>query len=554
LRNHNLNPNLVYHASHHLIFSCPKYRITDVYNQLLLEIKRQNIMQNEQHTVSSASPTPPAPPLILALDVGTSSTRTLLFDATGAAITSVHAQRPYKLTLSSAGEVSVDADALLAVVTQTIDDALAAAGPLAEQIGAIAIDTFWHGLLGVDAQGEPLTPLITWEDTRPYTAARQLRGELDEEAIHARTGARLHASYWPAKLRWLATEQADTFARVAQWLSFGEYLHRKLLGHSVCSLSMASATGMLNAQKQQWDEELMHALHVQPEQLPTLGDASNSITELRAPYAAQWPTLRHVPWFPALGDGATACVGSGCATNDRWSLTIGTSSAMRVVVQPSQVTPPMALWQYLLDAKRAVVGGALSEGGNLLNWLANTLKLPTLPDAEPLVAAVPPDSHGLTLLPFISGERSLGWHADARLTMTGMTTHTTPADLLRAGMESLAYQLGGVYAQLRACLHVSEDNPPKVVASGGALLGSKTLQQIIADTLGTPLYPSHDSEASARGAALMALEALGVLPNITQVAPSLASPTMPNAHNQDVYQQAAARQRALYKALLGESL
>ncbi|HZU01486.1 MAG TPA: FGGY family carbohydrate kinase, partial [Ktedonobacteraceae bacterium] len=180
------------------------------------------------------------PPYILALDVGTSSTRTLLFDATGASVPNVVAQRQYKLTVSDEGEVSVDPDALVEVVDQTIDDALEMAGSRAEQIGAVAIDTFWHSLMGVDAANRPLTPLITWEDTRPHKAAVELRSRLDEEAIHARTGARFHASYWPAKLRWLATQKPETFAKVAQWLSFGEYLYRRFLGRSVCSLSMAS--------------------------------------------------------------------------------------------------------------------------------------------------------------------------------------------------------------------------------------------------------------------------------------------------------------------------
>lgn len=502
-------------------------------------------------TQHAQSTTAPNAPFILSLDVGTSSTRTLLFDANGDSVPSVHAQRPYKLTLSGDGEVSVDADALLEVVIQTIDNALSSAGSLAEQIAGVAIDTFWHGLMGVDGAGKPLTPLITWEDTRPFKASQQLREELDEEAVHARTGARLHASYWPAKLRWLATEQPDVFHNVKEWLSFGEYLHRKLLGHSVCSLSMASATGMLNARNQQWDEELMRVLHVRPEQFPPLGDVKDSIKGLQAAYTSEWPALRQVPWFPAIGDGAAACVGSGCASLENWSMTIGTSSAMRVVVQPQQVTPPMGLWLYLIDAKRAVLGGALSEGGNLLNWLDTTLKLPALADAEPLVTAVQPDGHGLTLLPFISGERSLGWHANARMTIAGVSTHTTPADLLRAGMESLAYQLDGVYMQLREALHVDENTHPRVIASGGALLGSKTVQHIIADTLGTSLYPSRDSEASARGAALLALEALGIIPDVGQVKPSLEEPVQPVQEKQQAYKRAEERQRELYRMLLG---
>jgi len=499
---------------------------------------------------SSANPNPELP-YILALDVGTSSTRTLLFDATGNTVPNVLAQRPYKLTISNEGEVSVDPDALVAVVDQTIDDALEMAGPLAKHIGAVAIDTFWHSLMGVNADNRPLTPLIIWEDTRPYKAAVELREQLDEAAIHARTGARFHASYWPAKLRWLATQAPDTFSRVAQWVSFGEYLYRRFLGRSVCSLSMASGTGMLHTRARAWDTELMKVLDARPEQFPPLGDLHESVQGLTPEYASAWPALHNVPWYPATGDGAAACVGSGCASLENWSLTIGTSSAIRVVLPPEQVIPPMGLWLYLIDAKRAVLGGALSQGGNMLTWLDSVLRLPALADAESLVAALLPDGHGLTILPFIAGERSLGWHADARMTISGIQAHTTPADFLRAGMEALAYQLDAVYEQLCHALQVGRA-APRIIGSGGALLGSMTLEHIVADTLGVPVYPSLDHEASARGAALLALEAMGILPDVAQVPPHLKPPVEPDAEKHTVYRKGAERQQKLYQTLLEE--
>lgn len=490
-------------------------------------------------------------PLILALDVGTSSTRALLFDATGAEISGAKAQETYELTVTGEGEVSVDADKLVDVVAHTIDQALQQAGSRVSSIGAVAADTFWHSLMGVDADGQAITPLITWEDTRPRGAAAELRRQLDENAIHRRTGARLHASYWPAKLRWLATTQPDVFKRAAQWLSFGEYLHRKLLGKSVCSLSMASGTGMLDLKKQDWDRPLMETLGVRDEQLPKLGDLPDSVKNLAPEYERRWPALRDVPWFPAIGDGAAANAGSGCVAESHWALTIGTTSAMRVVVSPDRLEPPPALWLYLLDGKRGLLGGALSEGGNVLAWLSKTLRLPPLEEAEPLVRPLPPDEHDLTILPFISGERSLGWHAEARAVIAGLQMKTSPAEMLRAAMESLAYQLAQVYYQLLAALDARETKP-QLVASGGALLNSPTLQRILADTLDTPLYALLEREASARGVALLALETLGVIPDIAQAKTALGDPVMPDPQNGQVYRNAMRRQQELYGKLLGE--
>ncbi len=241
---------------------------------------------------------------------------------------------------------------------------------------------------------------------------------------------------------------------------------------------------------------------------------------------------------------------SGCASEHHWALTIGTSSAMRVIISPERVVPPAGLWLYLLDAKRAILGGALSEGGNVFAWMEKTLCLPSLKEAEPAIAGMPPDSHGLTILPFISGERSLGWHAEARAVVDGLQSHTSPTDILRAAMEALAYQLALVYQQLILALDVG-DEKPQVIASGGALLSAPTLQHIVADTLGMPIYPSYEHEASARGVALLALEAMGHIHNVGTVPPDLAEPVQPNTQNGLIYQRAAARQMQLYKLLLG---
>ncbi len=489
-------------------------------------------------------------PYILALDIGTSSVRALLFDSSGAAVPNVLAQHSYALNTSSDGEVSVDADMLVDLVAQSIDEVLAAAGPLASQIKAVATDTFWHTLLGVDASGRPLMPLLTWEDTRPASAAAELRTQLDEDAIHKRNGVRIHASYWPAKLRWLSRELSEQFQRTAQWLSFGEYLHRRFLGRSVCSLSMASGTGMLVTRACAWDLHLQEILGVRDEQLPLLGDLHDSITGLKPEFASRWPDLQDIPWFPSVGDGAAANVGSGCATEENWAITIGTSSAIRVIVSPD-VIPTKGLWLYLLDRKRGLLGGALSEGGNIFAWLASTLQLPPLTEAESLVAALPPDGHGLTILPMLSGERSPGWHSDACMTITGINSHTSPIMLLRASLESLAFQLAEVYNQLNTALEKLEI-APTLIGSGGAMLSSKTLQDIVADTLNAPLYPLLEREASARGVALLALEALGIIHDSAHVPVELEAPVLPDETHHAIYENAANRQQKLYHTLLGE--
>jgi gluconokinase len=510
---------------------------------------KQTTYSTFQQQSQEQSPSHPQP-YILALDIGTSSVRALLYDATGNAVPHAHAQQAYAVTTSGEGEVTVDADMLVDLVATTIDEALAAAGPMASHIKAVATDTFWHSFLGVDASGCPLMPLLTWEDTRPRNAAAELRAQLDEDTIHKRTGARIHASYWPAKLRWLSWAQPELFKQAAERLSFGEYLHRRFLGRSVCSLSMASGTGMLETRSRSWDAHLQEFLGVHGEQLPPLGDLHDKITGLKPAFASRWPVLSDIPWFPAIGDGAAANVGSGCANEENWAITIGTSSAIRVVVPPG-IIPSKGLWLYLLDEKRGLLGGALSEGGNIFAWLASTLKLPPLDETESLVATLPPDGHGLTILPFLSGERSPGWHDAARMAITGINSHTSSIDLLHAALESLAYQLSEVCDELTIALE-KQEIAPTLIGSGGAMLSSRNLQSIIADTLNTPLYPSLEREASARGVALLALETLGVIPDVAHASVELGAPILPNEVSHSIYKQAISRQQKLYITLLGE--
>ena len=216
----------------------------------------------------------------------------------------------------------VDPEQIVERVARVVDAVMAQGG----EVTAVATATLWHSLIGLDEHGRPLTPLYSWADSRSAPWAARLRERLDERAVHVRTGARLHSSYWPAKLAWLRDTQPETFARVRTWVSPGEYVQRRLLGGAAASVSMASGTGMLDLRACTWDRELAAELGVE-ETLPPIDDAPRH--GLAGEWAERWPALRDVPWFPAWGDGATSNVGAGCQTKDRAALMIGTSGALR---------------------------------------------------------------------------------------------------------------------------------------------------------------------------------------------------------------------------------
>src|SRR5439155_9397005 len=171
------------------------------------------------------------------------------------------------------GEVSVDPDERVRAAADAIDETLAAAGRRAKEIAAVATSTFWHSLVGVDARGRPTTRVLTWADTRARGAAAALRRELDPIATHARTGCVLHASYVPAKLRWLREHETDAYARAAWWMSLGEYLYLRILGARRAGHGMASATGLYDQRGRRWDRPLLAHLVVGEETLSPIDDA-----------------------------------------------------------------------------------------------------------------------------------------------------------------------------------------------------------------------------------------------------------------------------------------
>jgi gluconokinase len=204
---------------------------------------------------------------------------------------------------------------------------------------------------------------------------------------------------------------------------------------------------------------------------------------------------------------------------------------------------PAGLWCYRLDADRLVTGGALSNGGNLYAWLARTLRLGE--GLERRLRRMAPAAHGLTFLPHLAGERSLGYAPHAYGAIAGLTSATTPEAIARAGLEAVAIECAGINRRLDE----AAPRASRLVASGAALLSSPTWMQMMADAAGRPVAAGKPREASSRGAAVFAIEALG-LGDATRMDPGVGRTYRPRAAASRAYRKAEIRQGALYKALI----
>jgi gluconokinase len=436
---------------------------------------------------------------VLALDVGTSSVRAQIFDADAAEHEPARRNYPDEN----------DPERVVERVREAIDEAVRG-----EEYDAVGASCFGHSLLALDERGRPLTPILGWRDTRSADAAESLARRLDADAVHARTGCHIHSSYWPAKLAWLAAEEPDVFRTAHRFVSFCDFLYAELLGREpTASLSMASASGMVELHARAWDQELLTTLGVEAERLPQISDEAVD------------------GWYPALLDGACSNLGAGCVTRERAALMVGTSGAFRTVYESAEPQARAGLFIHWLDDRRVVEGGSLSDGGSLVHWLDETLK-----DSEGSLADRDPGSHGLTFLALLGGERSPGWHQHAKGAIEGLTFQTTALDLRQAALEGVAF----TFATVAECMPEVEE----VVATGGALLKDDDWLQIIADALARPITASGVQEASLRGAAIVALERLGETPGEAPLGRVVA----PRPDRAEAYRTARERQRRLYEA------
>jgi gluconokinase len=438
---------------------------------------------------------------VLAVDIGTSSVRAAIFDES-VREPGEPPRRDY------AGED--DPDRLVESTREVIDEAGGA-----ESADLVGASCFGHSLLALDEQGRPLTPILGWRDTRSADAADWLSRRLDGAAVHARTGCQIHTSYWPAKFAWLAQAEPEVFRQAKRFVSFCDYVYEQLLGREVpASLSMASATGLLDLHTRAWDQELLETLGLDAERLPEISDDPVD------------------GWHAAALDGACSNLGAGCVGRERAALMVGTSGAYRTVYETEQPQARPGLFLHWLDERRVVEGGSLSDGGSLYHWVEQTFK-----EDEGSLADRAPDSHGLTFVTLLGGERSPGWHQHATGAISGLTFATTPLDLRQAALEGVAFR----FAEVADLMPEVED----VVATGGALLKDEDWVQIMADALARSITASAVKEASLRGAAVRVLEREG-----KQIpAAPLGRVFEPRQDRIEAFRAARERQRELYDAV-----
>lgn len=445
---------------------------------------------------------------VIGVDIGTTSTKSVVYDAGGGALAS-HSIA-YPLQQPTPGHAEQDPDEILRAALGTLREVTASVGA---PVAGLSFSTAMHSLIGLDAEGMPLTPSVTWADSRASRQAERIRASAGGLALHRRTGTPIHPMSPLVKLVWFHEQEPGLCERIVHWVGIKDYVLLRLCGTLVTDHSTASATGLLSLSELAWDVEALHIASITADQLPELVSTTTVLGGITRAAANETGLASDIPVVVGAGDGPLANLGLGAVRPGVAACSIGTSGALRVMVDRPAIDPLGGVFCYALTEDRWAVGGAINNGGIVLDWAADALA-PDLPEPSVeallgLAAAAPTGSGGLVMLPYLLSERAPHWSSLPRGAYVGLTREHRRGHLVRAALEGVCQQLSLVLQSMRAAgIDVDE------MRATGGFARSALWRQMLADSLGMPVHFPAGHEGSSFGAALLGMQALGLIDSI----------------------------------------
>lgn len=521
--------------------------------------------------------------VVIGIDTGTTATKAVAAGPAGQvrAVTSVH----YPLSVPGAGRAELDPGQLRDAAVDALITVAERCAELGDRVVAISLSAFLHGLVPMDARGGALGPLITWADNRAAALTAELgRGR----ALQARTGTPVHPMSPLAKLAWWRSVEPRTVRDTPRWGGVKELVLAALAEDGfLVDLSVASGTGMYDIHRRCWDEEALELTGVRSAQLAEVVPTTR-LLRLRPEVASAAGLAADTPLVIGAADGPLANLGVGATPAGVAAVSLGTSGALRTVVDRPTVDQAGRLFCYALTEDRWVVGGAINNAGSVVRWAGETFaggldlrnatgetrgarpdgdathaggmkrgetrpggtdQGETFAGRQPVkgedadardaallaeAAGVEPGSEGLLCLPYLLGERAPWWRGGMRGAYLGLRREHGRAHLVRAAVEGVCQQL----ALVRDTFAEEGIAITEVRATGGAV-ASELWVGVLAAALDLPVAVADTPEGTALGACLLARHALGELPDLDEAAAlvAVAEPTRPEPAHADLYRR-----------------
>jgi gluconokinase len=491
-----------------------------------------------------------AAPVFVGIDLGTSAVKVLAVTTNGREISS--ASEYYPLLTPHPEFVEQDADVIYQATMRVLERVLADVRLRGSEVSAIGFSSAMHGVLAVDGNGEPLSHVITWLDRRGAAIADTWRADGTGIELYRRTGAPTHPMLPVIKLRWLRDNDPELFARAKHFIGLKELFVFRWTGEWLVDWGLAAATGLFSLAKPEWDERALELAGIEPARLARPAPPSTALRTFRSSIARELHLAPQTAVVLASSDGALANIGIGASLAGDLALTLGTSGALRVLVDAPATDAAGRTFCYYADDTRFIVGGPTSSAGAALDWIfalliADVPKDERFGHAAGLAAGVPAGAGGVVVLPFLSGERAPYWRSSLRGAFDGLDLSHDRATIVRAAFEGVVFGMNAVYDVVRT----TAGDAARLLLSGG-LTKAPLVRSLLADVFDLPAVQPHQQEASAFGAALLAAQSVGAIADATACAREFGydEPTLPHADRVATYRTAYDRYTRFVRAHL----
>lgn len=450
---------------------------------------------------------------MIGVDIGTTSTKAVLFQENGTVI--AQANEGYPLHKPSLSIAEQDPQQILGAVISTISRVVQQSGIPPEHVMFVSFSSAMHSVIGVDPSGIPLTQCITWADNRSADCALRLKNELNGQDLYMRTGTPIHPMSPITKIMWLREDHPELFQLIYKFISIKEYIFLKLFGEYVVDYSVASCTGMMNLENLAWDTEALSIAGITEERLSRIVPTTYVMQGLLPGRAEELALLLDTKFIVGASDGVLSNLGVGAIKPGVVAATIGTSGAIRTVVDRPIVDPKGRIFCYALTGNLWVIGGPVNNGGMLFRWVRDEFAAAEVETAKRLgidpydvltriAEQVQPGSDGLLFHPYLTGERAPLWNPDARGSFFGLTMSHRKEHMIRAVLEGVIFNM---YTVLLA-MEEQIGQPRQILATGG-FARSPLWRQMMADIFDQQVVVPESFESSCLGAVVLGLYAIG---------------------------------------------
>lgn len=456
---------------------------------------------------------------MMGLDIGTTAVKAVLFNTTGEYVDkeTVH----YPLHTPNVHIAEQDPDEILSKAIQAVKT-LVTRNQCSDEIEFISCSSAMHSLILLDRSGSRLTECITWADRRSEDVAEAWNMDKGVD-IYRRTGTPIHPMSPFIKLLYFKDEAPEMYSRIGKIVGIKEYILHHFTGLYEVDKSIASSMGMMNLETSEWDAEVLELLELNPEQLPNIVDTTRAYNAT-AEAAGHLGIAGNTKIIIGASDGVLANLGVNAIEEGDIAITIGTSGAIRTVIDAPKTDPKMRTFCYHLTNDHYVIGGPVNNGGVVLRWIRDELCQEEIGEAESkgkdpyevmtqAAKDIAPGSNGLIFHPYLAGERAPLWNAKAVGSFYGMTLSHSRSHMIRAAMEGVVYNLYSVYLALR-----EQMSTVKSIKASGGFARSEMWKQLMSDVFGEQLTVPKSYESSAFGACLLGLHAIGEMNDLNDVA------------------------------------